>query len=39
LARAQSGTDDAAMFAATFPLPPQIMTAMQRQIDVVLGGI
>jgi hypothetical protein len=39
LARAQSGTDDAATFAATFPLPPQIMTALQRQIDVVLGGI
>jgi len=39
LARAKTGTDDAATFAATFPLPPQIVTALQRQIDVVLGGI
>ncbi len=39
LARAQPGADEAATFAATFPLPPQIVTALQRQIDVVLGGI
>jgi hypothetical protein len=31
--------DPAATFAATFPLPAQIVTALQRQIDVVLGGI
>lgn len=40
LARRKPGAGDpAAAFAATFPLPPQIATALQRQIDVVLGGI
>src|SRR5690606_18515310 len=40
LARQKPGAGDpAAAFAATFPLPPQIATALQRQVDVVLGGI
>lgn len=40
LARQKPGAGDpSAAFAATFPLPPQIATALQRQIDVVLGGI
>lgn len=40
LARQKPGAGDpAAAFAATFPLPPQIASALQRQIDVVLGGI
>lgn len=40
LARQKPGAGDlSAPFAATFPLPPQIATALQRQIDVVLGGI
>lgn len=40
LARQKPGVGDpAAAFAAIFPLPPQIASALQRQIDVVLGGI
>ncbi len=40
LARQKPGAGDlSAPFAATFPLPSQIATALQRQIDVVLGGI
>lgn len=40
LARQKPGAGDpAAAFVATFPLPPQIATALQRQVDVVLGGI
>ncbi|MEP7381597.1 MAG: hypothetical protein ABI910_07915 [Gemmatimonadota bacterium] len=31
--------DVSTQFAATFPLPSQIINAIQRQIDVVLGGI
>jgi hypothetical protein len=31
--------DPVAAFAAAFPLPAQILDAMTRQIDVVLGGI
>jgi hypothetical protein len=31
--------DAAAAFAAAFPLPDAIRDAIQRQIDVVLGGI
>jgi hypothetical protein len=31
--------DAASAFAAAFPLPDQIRDAIQRQIDVVLGGI
>jgi len=40
LARARSSADDpATAFNNTFPLPPAIATALERQIDVVLGGI
>jgi hypothetical protein len=34
-----SAGDPATAFASTFPLPPQIVDAIGRQIDVVLGGI
>ncbi|MBK6457899.1 MAG: hypothetical protein IPF87_17745 [Gemmatimonadetes bacterium] len=40
LARATVPTGDpSASFNATFPLPAQIVTALQRQIEIVLGGI
>ena len=34
-----SGRDVSDTFFATFPLPPTIATALQRQIDLVLSGI
>lgn len=40
LARVRVGADDAASrFEATYPLPSKILDALQRQIDIVLGGI
>ncbi len=40
LARAAVPPGDAtSAFAATFPLPDRIVTALDRQIDMVLGGI
>ncbi len=40
LARVHPNAGDLAnQFAATFPLPPQILNAIQRQVDIVLGGI
>ena len=36
---APSGGNAAAAFAAAFPIPPAIIAAVSRQIDVVLGGI
>lgn len=40
LARAQVGAaDPSSQFDATFPLPPRIMNAIERQVDIVLGGI
>jgi len=38
-ATAQSAGDPSAAFNATFPLPANIVTALDRQIDIVLGGI
>ncbi len=40
LARVEAGAGDVSgQFAATFPLPTQILNAIQRQVDIVLGGI
>jgi hypothetical protein len=40
LARVDVGAGDVSnQFATTFPLPPTILNALQRQVDVVLGGI
>ncbi len=40
LARVRPNAGDlASQFATTFPLPPQILNAIQRQVDIVLGGI
>jgi len=40
LARIDVGANDAASrFDATYPLPSKILDALQRQIDIVLGGI
>lgn len=38
-AAATSAADPSAAFNATFPLPANIVTALDRQIDIVLGGI
>jgi hypothetical protein len=38
-ANVAAGSDPVAALVAAFPLPAQVVTAMTRQIDVVLGGI
>jgi hypothetical protein len=39
LARQPLTGDVAARFAATFAIPDHIRTALERQVDLILGGI